>query len=56
MDFEKLNRRPWGKGREKNGYKQRGKEANHKRLVNTENSAHFGSTYTNIKYREQTEG
>ena len=38
VDFEKLNRRPWGKGRRKNNsYKQRGREANHKRLLNTEN-------------------
>ena len=37
MDLEKLNRRPWGKGRGKNSYKQRGREANHKRLLNTEN-------------------
>ena len=37
MEFEKLNRRPWGKGRGKNSYKQRGREANHKRPLNTEN-------------------
>ena len=37
MDSEKLNRRPCGKGRRKNSYKQRGKEENHKRLLNTEN-------------------
>ena len=38
MDLEKLNGRPWGKGRgEKNRYKQRRREANHKRLLNTEN-------------------
>ena len=37
MDLEKLNRRPCGKGRGKNSYKQRGREANHKRLLNTEN-------------------
>ena len=37
VDLEKLNRRPWGKGRGKNSYKQRGREANHKRLLNTEN-------------------
>ena len=37
MDLEKLNRRPWEKGRGKNSYKQRGREANHKRLLNTEN-------------------
>ena len=37
VDLEKLTRRPWGKGRGKNSYKQRGKEANHKRLLNTEN-------------------
>ena len=37
MDLEKLNRRPWGKGRGKNSYKQRGREANCKRLLNTEN-------------------
>ena len=36
MDLEKLNRRPWRKGRGKNSYKQRGREANHKRLLNTE--------------------
>ena len=36
MDLEKLKRRPWGKGRGKNSYKQRGREANHKRLLNTE--------------------
>ena len=33
MDPEKLNRRPWGRGRKK----KRGKEANHKRLLKTEN-------------------
>ena len=32
MDLEKLNRRPWGKGREKNSYKQRGRQT-----INTEN-------------------
>ena len=37
MDPEKLNRRPWGKGRGKNSYKQTGWEANDKRLLNTEN-------------------
>ena len=37
MDLEKLNKRPWGKERGKNSYKQRGREANHKRLLNTEN-------------------
>ena len=39
MDLEKLNSRPWGKGRvkKKKSYKQRGREANHKRLLNTEN-------------------
>ena len=37
VDLEKLNRRPRGKGRGKNSYKQRGREANHKRLLNTEN-------------------
>ena len=37
MDLEKLNRRPHRKGRGKNSYKQRGREANHKRLLNTEN-------------------
>ena len=37
VEFEKLNRRPWGRGRGKNGYKRRGREANHKRLLNTEN-------------------
>ena len=36
MELEKLNRRPWGKGRGKNSLKQRGREANHKRLLNTE--------------------
>ena len=42
MDLEKLNRRgkvwfPWEKGRGKNSYKWREREANHKRLLNTEN-------------------
>ena len=38
VDLEKLNRRPWGKGRGKFfSYKQRGREANHKRHLNTEN-------------------
>ena len=37
MDLEKLNRSPWGKGRGKNSYKQRGREANHKKFLNTEN-------------------
>ena len=37
MDLEKPNRRPWGKGRGKNSYKQSGRKANHKRLLNTEN-------------------
>ena len=36
MELEKLNRRPWGKGRGKNSYKQRGREANHRRLLNTD--------------------
>ena len=34
VDPEKLNRRPWGRGRRK---KKRGREANHKRLLKTEN-------------------
>ena len=34
VDLEKLNRRPWGRGKKE---LQRGKEANHKRLLNTEN-------------------
>ena len=34
MDPEKLNRRPWGRGREE---KKLGREANHKRLLKTEN-------------------
>ena len=42
MDLEKLNRRPWGKGRGKNSYKQRGREANHKRFLNTENKLKGG--------------
>ena len=37
VELEKLNRRPWRQARRKNSYKQRGKEANHKRLLNTEN-------------------
>ena len=41
MEFEKLNRRPWGKGRGKNNFKQRGRDANHKRV---------------LIYREQTKG
>ena len=32
------NRRPWGMGKGEKSYKQRGREANHKRLLNTENS------------------
>ena len=36
VDLEKLNRRPWGKGRGKNSYKQRGREANHERFLNTD--------------------
>ena len=36
MDLEKLNRRPWGREGEKNRYKERGREANHKKLLNTE--------------------
>ena len=35
VDPEKLNRRPWG--RERGEKLQRGKKANHKRLLNTEN-------------------
>ena len=31
------NSRPWGRGRGKNSYKQRGREANHKRLLNPVN-------------------
>ena len=34
MEFEKLNRRPWGKGR---GKIVSERDANHKRLLNTEN-------------------
>ena len=37
VDLEELNRRPWGKRRGKNSYKQRGREANHKRPLKTEN-------------------
>ena len=37
MELEKLNSSPWGKGRGKNSYKQKGREVNHKRLLNTEN-------------------
>ena len=37
VDLETLNRKPWERGRGKNSYKQSGKEANHKRLLNTEN-------------------
>ena len=36
MGPEKLKRRPWGRGKGKNKL-WRGKEANHKRLLNTEN-------------------
>ena len=36
MDPEKLNRRPWGRGRGKKKL-QRGKEENHKRPLNTGN-------------------
>ena len=42
MDLEKLNRRPWGREGETNSYKQRGREANHKRLLNTENRVDRG--------------
>ena len=35
MEFEKLNRRPWGKGRGKIAQTER--EANHKRLLKIEN-------------------
>ena len=42
VDLEKLNRRRGGKGRRKNSYKQRGREANHKRLLNTENKLRVG--------------
>ena len=35
MEFEKLNRRPWEKGREEKFQTER--EAKHKRLLNTEN-------------------
>ena len=34
VDPEKLNRRPWGRGRKK---KRLGREANHERLLKTEN-------------------
>ena len=38
MDPEKLNRRPWGRGKGRGKKElQRGKEANHKKLLNTEN-------------------
>ena len=40
MDLEKLNRRPWG--REGEQKLQRGREANHKRLSNTENKLRVG--------------
>ena len=36
VDPEKPNRRPWGRGRGKKKL-QRGKEANHERLLKTEN-------------------
>ena len=41
VELEKFNRRPWGKGRRKNSYKQRGRDANHKRFLNTENKLRF---------------
>ena len=37
MELEKLNRRLWEREGGENSYKQRGREANHKRLLNTEN-------------------
>ena len=38
MGPEKLNTRPWGRGRGKTNKKlQRGKEENHKRLLKTDN-------------------
>ena len=37
VELEKLNRRPWWKGRGKNSYKQRRRKANHKRFLDTEN-------------------
>ena len=37
MQLEKFDRGPWGRGRGKNRYKQRGREANHQRLLNPEN-------------------
>ena len=37
VDLEKLNRRPLGSRRGKNSHKQRGREANYKRLLNTKN-------------------
>ena len=37
MDLEKLERRPWGRGRGRRKKLQRGREANHKRPLNTEN-------------------
>ena len=43
MDPEKLNRRPWGRGRGRGkNCKQRRREANHKRLLNTENKLRVG--------------
>ena len=42
MDLEKLNRRPWGRGRGRRKKLQRGREANHKRLLNTENRVDGG--------------
>ena len=36
VDPEKLNRRPWGRGRKKK-VREGGREANHKRLLKTEN-------------------
>ena len=39
VEFEKLDRKPWGKGRKKK--LQTEIEANHKRLLNTENKLKF---------------
>ena len=50
MDVEKLNRRPWGRGRGKNSYKQRGREATRKRLFNTENKLRVGGGWGRGKW------
>ena len=50
MDLEKLNRSPWGEGKGEKCCKQRGREANNKRLLNTDNKLRVDGAWERGKW------